>query len=138
MVETTNVQGFWPPRLEPFRALASRVAEWFAPPSDAAGTDAGYEISLELPGVAEGDIEISVHDRVLSVSGQKSSEREESGAHWYFRERQFGGFARSFRLPADADPDGVKAVLRDGVLTLTVPRATDPDAVPRRVEIDRG
>lgn len=138
MVETTNLQNFWPPRLDPFRNFASRVADWFAPPSDASSTGEAYQITLELPGVSEEDIEISVHDRVLSVSGQKSAEREEKGEHWYFRERQFGSFARSFRLPPDADPEGVSADLRDGVLVLTVAKVADTKAAPKQIKINRG
>ncbi|ETX16582.1 glutamyl-tRNA amidotransferase subunit A [Roseivivax halodurans JCM 10272] len=137
MVETSHLQGFWPPRLEPFRTLAGRVADWFAPASDAAITKDAYEISLELPGVAEDDLEISVHDRVLSVTGEKSAEHEERGEHWYFRERQFGSFARSFRLPPDADGTRVSAVLKDGVLTLSIPRAANSRSEPRRIPIIR-
>jgi len=91
-----------------------------APASEAAGDDQAYRIVVELPGVAEEDIDLSVNDGVVTVKGEKRAEREEKGETWYFSERQYGAFARSFRLPPDADPADVNAGLKDGVLTVRV------------------
>jgi len=74
-------------------------------------------------GVAEGDIELTVHDGVVTVQGEKKTEREEEGETWYFSERQYGAFSRSFRLPPDADEKKVDAGLKDGVLTISVPKS---------------
>ena len=98
-----------------------------------------YRIGIELPGVAEEDIHLTVDDGVVTVTGEKKTEHEEKGDTWYFSERQFGSFSRSFRLPPDADDAGVKAALKDGVLTVTVPRRKAEEmAKAKRVPIARG
>ena len=139
MVEKSHTGGFWPSLYEPLRTAGSRLAEWVAPPSEASVTDADYRIAVELPGVAEDDIHLTVEDGVVTVTGEKKTSREESGESWYFSERQFGAFSRSFRLPPDADPAGVGAALKDGVLTVSVPKktASAPEGA-KRVPISRG
>ena len=120
MVEKTQHGGFWPALYDPFRQVGTRVAEWFAPASGASVGENGYRIAVEVPGVAEQDLKVDVKDGVLTISGEKKSEREEKGDSWYFSERQYGSFTRSFRLPAEADPDAVNAKLNDGVLEISV------------------
>lgn len=93
---------------------------------------------MELPGVAEEDIHLSVEGGVVTVKGEKKTEREEKGDTWYFSERQYGSFARSFRLPADADEAAVNADLKDGVLTITVPRKAPKPKEGKRVPIRKG
>lgn len=139
MVEKTHASGFWPSLYEPFRSLGSRVADWFAPASEASSNKAAYSIAIELPGVAEDDIRMTLEDGVVTVSGEKRTAREEEGESWYFSERQFGAFSRSFRLPPDADEDAVGATLKNGVLTITVPkRAPTADNGGRTIDIRRG
>ncbi len=137
MVESSHAAGFWPHLTEPFRTLGARVADWFAPASEASRKDDAYEIDMELPGVKAEDIDVSVHDGALVVKGEKRSERTEEGRTYFFSERQFGSFQRSFRLPPDADPEAVSADHKDGVLSIRVPRRSRESA-GRRVEINRG
>lgn len=120
MVEKSHSSGFWPSLYDPFREMGSRVAEWFAPASEASVGEEGYTISIELPGVEEEDIKVSVDDGVVTVKGEKRSEREEKGDSWYFSERQFGSFSRSFRLPPEADAGAINAALKEGVLKISV------------------
>ncbi len=139
MVEKSLASSFWPSFYEPLRNFGSRVAEWLSPASEASSDDTVYRIALELPGVAEKDIEITVNEGLVTVTGEKKSAREEKGDTWYFSERQYGSFSRSFRLPADADGAKVEAALKDGVLTLTVPKiARDAGGGARKVPIGRG
>ncbi|MDE3080417.1 MAG: Hsp20/alpha crystallin family protein [Paracoccaceae bacterium] len=139
MVEKTHASGFWPSLYEPFRTIGNRVADWFAPASEASSNDTAYAIAIELPGVAEEDIQMTLDDGVVTVSGEKRTAREEEGESWYFSERQFGSFSRSFRLPPDADEAGVAATLKDGVLTITVPkRAASAAEGARTISIRRG
>lgn len=143
MVEKSSVHSpgssFWPSFYDPFRNFGAKLAEWVAPASEASGDDSEYRIAIELPGVGDGDVEVSVNDGVVTVKGEKRTSREEKGKTWYFSERQFGAFCRSFRLPPDADEEKLVAEMRDGVLTLSVPKA-GPDTHPgtRKVEIARG
>ena len=122
MVESSHVAGFWPSLYEPFRSIGGKIADWFAPASEAASNENAYQIDLELPGVKMDDIDISLHQNVLTIKGEKRSMREETKDAVYFCERQYGAFQRSFRLPADAVGDKVDASFKDGLLTLTVPR----------------
>jgi len=139
MVEKSHTSGFWPSIYEPLRTATAKLADWIAPASEASSDDGAYRISLELPGVEADDIEVTAHDGAVVVRGEKRTTREESGETWYFSERQYGSFSRSFRLPPDADSDRIGADLKDGVLTLSVPRKTAASGGPgQRVTINRG
>ena len=136
MVEKSHTSGLWPSLADPFRNFGSRLAEWVAPASEASGNENSYHISIELPGVKESDISLSAENGVGSLKGGKRTEREEKGETWYFSERQYGSFSRSFRLPPDADEDKVKADLKNGVLTITVPKMKEEPKTNRQVKIN--
>lgn len=135
MVEKTHTSGFWPSLYDPLRQMGERVAEWLAPASEAASNDTAYRISVELPGVEEKDIDLRIDDGVITLSGEKRTEREEKGETWYFSERQYGSFSRSFRLPPDADAAKLDAHLKDGVLTVTIPKTTPAKPESAKVRI---
>ena len=137
MVEKSHTSGFWPSLYEPLRQVGTRVAEWLAPASEASGSENAYRISVELPGVAQEDIDLSVHDRLVLLKGEKQTEREEKGETWFFSERQYGSFSRSFRLPPDADAGAVDANLKDGVLTITIPKVAPAKSEDTKVQIRR-
>jgi len=126
MVETSGRtpvhygDSWWGNFADPLRHVASKVAEFFAPSAEATGNKDAYEISIELPGVAESDIEISVDHGTLLVAGEKHFERKEEGKSYFFSERSYGKFQRSFRLPADADQNKIDATYKDGVLHILV------------------
>ncbi len=138
MVEKSVTSGFWPSLYDPFRGFGTRLADWLSPATEASSDDGSYRITVELPGVAEEDMHLTVEDGVVAITGEKKTSREEKGETWYFSERQFGSFSRSFRLPADADEAGVKAAMKDGVLTVTVPKKTPEKAPSKRVQITKG
>ena len=131
MVEKSQTGSLWPSLYEPFRLMGSRLADWLSPASEASQSEDAYRIAMELPGVAEDDIHLTVEDGVVQVRGEKKSAREEKGETWYFSERQFGSFSRSFRLPSDADASAVTAEMKDGVLTVTLPKKALPQAAKR-------
>ena len=139
MVEKSETGALWPSLYEPFRTFGTRLADWLSPAAEASGNDQAYLIEMELPGVSEDDIELMVEEGVVTIRGEKKTERETKGDTWYFSERQYGAFRRSFRLPADAEADGVSAQMKDGVLRVRVPRKT-PQAseTARRIEIAKG
>ena len=136
MVEKTHSAGLWPTLADPLRAFGARVADWVAPASEASTNGEDYTITVELPGVAEKDITLSAHDGVVTLKGEKKTEREEKGETWFFSERQYGSFSRTFRLPPDADEDKVAADLKDGVLTIRVPKKASAAPSDRRVKIN--
>lgn len=135
MVEKSHTSGFWPSLYDPLYQLGERVSEWLAPASEASGDDDAYRIAVELPGVEESHIHLSVEDGVVLLKGEKRTEREEKGEAWYFSERQYGSFSRSFRLPPDAIGEQVDAQLKDGVLTITIPKAAPKKQETAKVEI---
>jgi HSP20 family protein len=107
----------------------------FAPSLDVRETPQGLELTAELPGVAEGDIELSLEGDVLSLRGEKREERkaEERGAH--LQERSYGSFQRSLRLPFPPDPASVSASFDKGVLHVTLPRPHQAAAKDNRIPI---
>jgi HSP20 family protein len=106
----------------------------FGPALDVEESADAFTLHVELPGVGADDVEVSLEDNVLTVSGERRfyDDREVDG----FRriERSFGRFHRSVRLPDRVDADRVRATHRDGVLTITVPKAED--AKPRRITVE--
>ena len=90
-------------------------------------------VTANVPGLAKDDIDISVENEVLTISGEYKNENDEKKGDYHVRERQYGKFSRSFRLPNTADSDKVAAELKNGVLTLTFP--TREEAKPRRIEV---
>jgi len=122
MVERSHTAGWVPQAYAPLRRLSEKIADWFAPKADAAMAEDGYEITLELPGVAADDIQVLVQDGMLTVQGEKRFDREEVGWTYFFSEREFGAFQRSFRLPPDAVGDRIDAVFKNGVLTVRIPK----------------
>lgn len=120
----------------PVRRFGERVAEFFSPTSDAAKTDEYYEVNVELPGVADKDITVEVHDSVLTVKGEKRSSQESEGKNYFFSERTFGRFQRTFRLPQDSDENGVSARHQDGVLSIRIAKTKPTTTKARTIPVN--
>ncbi len=90
------------------------------PSLDIQETDKQYRISLEVPGVEEKDIQLTLEDDVLYIRGEKRQEEERKDAQYHRIERSYGSFQRALNLPADADQDAIKASFKNGVLTITI------------------
>lgn len=114
------------------RALAEESRD-LIPAVEVSESDGAYVITVELPGAARGDVNVEVHDNVLTIRGHKRSEREEKKEHRRVVERRYGSFARSFTLPANAAVDRVKASFDNGVLTVEVPKSEEQK--PRVISI---
>lgn len=95
--------------------------------------DEAVAITAELPGIEPADIEISVKDNVLALSGERRAPELLDGARWHRKERAFGGFGRAIRLPFSAADDCVEARFEDGILRITVGRPEEEK--PRRIQI---
>ncbi len=92
-----------------------------------------YHLVASLPGVKKEDINIEIHDNVLTVSGKKESEREEKDANYYLKESSYGSFSRSVRLPGEVDEEDVDASYKDGVLKVVM--KAKEGAGRRKIEI---
>lgn len=107
----------------------------FLPAFDLKETQGAYEVKADLPGVKEQDVEIAVTGDRLTIRGKRESEQQEKADTYYTYERSFGSFVRQFTLPSAAEPDEAHAELRDGVLTVSVPKR--PEAQPRRIPLGK-
>jgi HSP20 family protein len=110
--------------------LATRT---WTPPVDVRETDDAYLVTAELPGMSAQDIQITLENNILRLSGERKFERDEKKENFHRIERAYGSFTRSFGLPSQVDADRVQASFKDGVLTITVPKAEQ--ARPRKIEI---
>jgi HSP20 family protein len=102
------------------------------PPVDFVERDGDYEITAELPGLDHKDVEVTVANGALVIHGEKKMEREEKGRGAYFTERRYGSFRRSFRLPQNAEVDGIAASFEKGVLKVTIPKAAGGGGEPEK------
>jgi HSP20 family protein len=140
----------WARTYDPFTSLqreVERVFEDFArgfptfaaatteltPKMDVTETEKEYELTAELPGLEEKDVEVNVTDNVLTIRGEKKAEKEQKDKNYRTVERNYGSFARSVELPEGIDPDAIKATITKGVLKVTVPKPAP--AVAKKVEI---
>lgn len=94
----------------------------FSPRIDIKETKKNFKIVSELPGLDSNDIDVSVHDGLLTISGEKKVEKEETEGDYHHVERSFGCFSRSISVPDTVDVDKVKSVYKNGVLTITLPK----------------
>jgi HSP20 family protein len=117
-----------------FGDIQASPAGW-APLTDVTETDDAYVVELEVPGVKRDQINVELSDRQLVVSGEVKEDEKKEGVRRR-RTRRYGRFEYRTLLPGEADADKVSASLSDGVLTVTVPKATA--AKPRKVEITGG
>jgi HSP20 family protein len=106
------------------------------PAMDAVRTDAGTVVRLDVPGFSPEDVQVSVHDGVLTLSGTKSSETETEEGSWIRRERAAASFERSVVLPKGVDVDAITAKVDNGVLEVNVPHPAE--AQPRQIKVTSG
>ena len=118
---------------DPF--FGDRRVSAFAPAFEVKETTDAFVLKADLPGVVESDLDISVHNSVLTVSGARQAEERKEGESYALYERQFGSFSRSFSLPDMADGERIEAKLENGVLTLSI--AKKAEAKPRKIALKR-
>jgi len=131
--------GFW---RSPFRrslfdyAPLGRMAASFNPPAvDIAEKDNAYEITAELPGIAEKDVDVKLAGGVLTIKGEKKSEKEEKKKDYVLSERSYGSFERSFGLPDGVDAEKIDAMFKNGVLTVTLPKKPEAQKPEKKIAV---
>ena len=142
----------WTPVMDPFRDRFARLFNQFlgqalpstlpseevsnqrwAPSVDIKETPDSLTLTAELPGLTKSDVQITIENQVLTISGERKFEKETKGETFHRIERAYGSFLRSFTLPANVQADKVDASFANGLLTVTLPKADE--AKPRKVEI---
>jgi len=108
------------------------MASW-SPRADVSESSDAYTIKAELPGVNKNDVKITLHENVLTIKGEKKQEKEEKDKNLHRIERSYGSFERSFSLPSGLKSEKIDAAYKDGVLTITLPKAES--AKPKEIEV---
>jgi HSP20 family protein len=106
------------------------------PAVDIAEKDAAYEITAELPGLEEKDIDVQVADGMLTIKGEKKAEKEEKKKDFHLSERHFGSFRRSFRVPEGVAADKISGAFKNGVLSLTLPKSPQLKKQERKIAVN--
>jgi len=116
-----------------FPTLGAGLTGSMLPTMDVAETDKEIEITAELPGLEEKDVQINVTDDVLTIRGEKKAEKEEKDKNYRLVERSYGSFERSLELPKGVNLDAIKASIDKGVLKVSVPKPAP--AQVKKVEV---
>jgi HSP20 family protein len=134
--------------LDPFRMLgdllrwdpfgdfdrgAGLQAGAFAPSVDVRETPQSFVFKVDLPGVKEENVDITVTGNRLTISGQREEEKRDDNDRYHVYESSYGSFARTFTLPEGVDPDAVRADMKNGVLEVSVPKR--PEVQPRKISV---
>jgi HSP20 family protein len=142
----------WRPRrrvLSPARPLDRFFDDWFERPSrvwmvpswdetlplDAYRENGNLIIKAEIPGVSSEDLDLTVKEGILTISGETRAEEKVEEENYIRRERTYGSFSRSLALPAEAEGDKAEAVFEDGVLTVTIPVADEAEPESVKIEV---
>ena len=145
MTATTTNTPAAPQARDPFQTLFGRLfgdtlQDFYgtpeanlAPRTNISENDQGYELSFEMPGLDEKDIQVHMQDHVLTVTAERKEEREAKARKWHRVEHRYGRFTRTIALPQDAAGNGIEAVYRQGVLTVQVPKA--PESRPTKIQV---
>lgn len=137
MLEDFNYN-FWRPRhvgslfdYAPF----GRLAEANSLAVDVADNDGEYEITAELPGIDEKDIDVSVRGNGLVIKAEKKEQKEEHKKGYVVSERRYGAFERQFGLPPGVDVDKISATFRKGVLTISLPKTVEAQKHEKKITV---
>jgi HSP20 family protein len=105
------------------------------PRADVAETGEAIEVSVELPGLDAKDIDVSLTGDMLTIKGERRSEREEKHKGYYLSERSYGSFSRAIPLPPGVATDNAKAEFKKGVLTVSLPKTPEAQAKVKKIEV---
>ena len=129
--------GFW--RNPITRRATGRVLEpisWrLAPVMEVVDCNGEFRIAAELPGLSAEDVDITLHDNVLTIRGEKTEEKREEKADYLLNERRYGAFHRTMPLPAGSDAEKITAQLSHGVLTIIIPKTEVARAAERKIAV---
>jgi HSP20 family protein len=109
----------------------------FRPSADISETDREVRLSIELPGMERGDVEVLVAEDILTIKGEKRSKKQKEGRGYALTERSYGAFERNFHLPTEVEPGGASAAFESGVLTVTVPKKAAAQKPVRKIAVER-
>lgn len=106
-----------------------------SPVINVAETDKALEITAELPGVEQQDVDVTVLDNRLTIQAEKKIEEQDKSKDYHLVERSYGKFARTMSLPFEVDPDKIDAQFKNGILTVTLPKPPEVVAKTHKVKV---
>jgi HSP20 family protein len=119
-----------------FEPLRRRQLMWSATPAfDIVEHDEAYEVSADLPRIDEKNVDVKIVDGNLTIKGETQEETEEKKKDYHLRERYFGAFERSFRIPEGVDADKIEASFKNGVLTVTLPKKAEARKPAKKIDV---
>ena len=119
-----NIEPFWHPE------------SWMTVPAvDFVETEKGYELTADLPGLDEKEVEVKIAGGVLTIKAEKEEEKEETKKDFHLRERRFGSFERALRMPEGVDTDKIEAHFKKGVLTVMLPKTAEAQTPVKNIEV---
>jgi HSP20 family protein len=121
------------PDLDFFRT--PRLSSAWAPSVDIAEKDNMFEVTADLPGIDEKNIEVKLSGGILTVKGTREEHKEEKKKDYYLSERQFGAFERSFQVPESVDSEKIDAHFKNGVLTVSLPKKPEAVKAEKKISI---
>ena len=128
------LRGSW---ISPFRQIDQPwMGEMMLPKVDIAEGKKQDTITVEVPGVEEKDIDLTLTEGTLTIRGEKRHEQEEHDRQYHRVERAYGAFQRVLSLPDDSNEDAIEAKFKNGILTLTVPKTTSTKPGGRKIPIN--
>ncbi|MFH5831509.1 Hsp20/alpha crystallin family protein [Halalkalibaculum sp. DA3122] len=116
-----------------FNDVVNQRNNSFVPGIDISETDDSFEVSVELPGMEKKDIDISLDNNRLTISGERKFEEEKEGKTYHRVETRYGSFNRSFQLPDNVDEDSINATYKNGLLNISIKKTEDK--VKKQIEI---
>jgi len=132
-------RGLW---RSPFRSLSGFEPFWPQTPSfgtvpavDIVEHDKAYEITAELPGMDDKNIEVKFANGGLTIKGEKKEEKEEKKKDYYLSERRYGSFERYFHVPESVETDKIEASFKKGVLTVTLPKKPEAQKAEKKIDV---
>lgn len=118
--------------------FAGNGGAMLTPRIDISESKDGIDVIAELPGVDEKDIDVTLADDVLTISGEKKNERDEKDKNWHVIERSYGSFSRSIALPFETDVNKIEAKFDKGVLRVHLPKSAETVRKEKKIEIKKG
>ena len=109
-----------------------------SPAVDIAERDDAFEITAELPGLTEKDVDVSHANGTLTIKGEKKAEKEEKKKDYYLSERRYGAFQRAFAIPEGVDADRIDAKFKNGVLAVTLPKTPEAKQAAKKISVKAG
>jgi HSP20 family protein len=107
------------------------------PKIDVSETDNEIQVTAEMPGIDQNDVEVLLEDDRLIIRGEKKEEREDKDRNYHVRERVQGAFSRTLPLPFSPDPNQVRAEFKNGVMTITIPKPQEVKQKQHRIEVQK-